>query len=73
MKEFNQKVFDLVTEKILQESDKCFQAKTQIFNTIIRRKHFPSQWKITKIAMMPTGKQLVDVKSYKLLSLLPVL
>lgn len=67
--------FDLITGRVLQESTKkCFKAITQIFNAIIRLNHFPNQWKVAQIVMiLKPGKKSDDVKSYRPISLLPIL
>lgn len=67
--------YDLITGKILQEiTTKCLKAILQIFNAVIRINHFPNHWKIAQIVMIPKpGKKPDDVKSYRPISLLPVL
>ena len=45
-----------------------------IFNACHRVGYFPSQWKLSKvISICKPGKPSSDVKSYRLLGLLPVL
>lgn len=67
--------FDLITGKVLQEATKvCYRTITQIFNAIIRICHFPSQWKVAEVVMIPKpGKKPEDIKSYRPISLLPIL
>lgn len=67
--------FDLVTGTILQKLPfKAIKLITEIFNAIIRTGHFPNEWKVAKIIMIPKhGKPAEEITSYRPISLLPVL
>ena len=67
--------YDLITGKVLQEiTKKCLKAITQIFNSILRLGHFPHQWKVAQIVMLPKpGKPMHAITSYRPISLLPLL
>lgn len=66
---------DLITGKILKELPiraKC--VIRDIFNAIIKLNYFPETWKLAKIIMIPKpGKDRTQVKSYRPISLLPIL
>ena len=66
---------DLISGKILKEATQtCYKAITQIFNAIIRINYFPSLWKLAEIIMiLKPGKKPDEVKSYRPISLLPIL
>lgn len=67
--------FDLITGRVLKSLPrKCLIYITTIFNAIIRIGHFPLQWKIAQIILtLKPGKDPSDVKSYRPISLLPIL
>lgn len=66
---------DLITGKLLKELPlraKCLIQK--IFNAVLKLNHFPSTWKLAKIIMIPKpGKDRTQIKSYRPISLLPIL
>lgn len=66
--------YDLITGKILKELPEIgFKYLTYIFNAILRTSHFPAQWKVAQIIMVPKpGKPAEDVSSYRPISLLPL-
>lgn len=65
--------YDLITNKILKElSRKGLTLLTLLFNAILRLQHFPSQWKVAQIVLIPKpGKPPEQVSSYRPISLLP--
>lgn len=67
--------YDLITGRILKElPDIGVQFTAQLFNAILKIEHFPSQWKVAQIIMIPKpGKPADKVESYRPISLLPVL
>jgi len=67
--------YDLITGKILKELPrKGIRAITQIFNAIFRLEYFPCHWKIGQIIMIAKpGKNLMEVTSYRSISLHPLL
>lgn len=66
--------YDLITAKVLHELPEIgYQYLTQLFNAISRCAHFPLQWKVSQIIMLPKpGKPPTDVTSYRPISLLPI-
>lgn len=66
--------YDLITGKTLQQlPEKGFLFLTQLFNSIMRLGHFPSQWKLAQITMvLKPGKEPENVQSYRPISLLPI-
>ena len=67
--------YDLITGKIIKELPPTgVLFLTQLFNAIIKLSHFPLQWKVAEITMVPKpGKPLEEVCSYRPISLLPIL
>ena len=67
--------YDLITGRILKElPDKCVRLITFLFNSIFRLSYFPDLWKVAEIIMIPKpGQQLDLVRSYRPISLLPIL
>ena len=67
--------YDLITGKVLKElPEKGIRYITQIFNAILRTGHFPDQWKVAQVLLIPKpGKPPEEPKSYRPISLLPVL
>lgn len=66
--------YDLITSKILKELPEIgLDYITVLFNSILRYGHFPSQWKIAQIILIPKpGKPANEVTSYRPISLLPI-
>lgn len=66
---------DLITGEVLKKLPK--KAKiliTSIFNAVLRIGHYPSQWKVAQIILIPKpGKPTHDVSSYRPISLLPTI
>ncbi|WP_333765272.1 hypothetical protein, partial [Streptomyces sp. IBSBF 2390] len=67
--------FDLVTAQVLKNLPKKAEAFLQLLlNTAIKFRHVPSSWKVSEIIMIPKpGKPANDVKSYRPISLLPII
>lgn len=67
--------YDLITGKALQELPEVgFTFINQLFNAVACREHFPSQWKVAQIILIPKpGKPQELVTSYRPISLLPTL
>lgn len=67
--------FDLITGKVLRElPENGYKILTYIFNAALRIEHFPCQWKVAEIVMIPKpGKNPNEVSSYRPISLLPTL
>lgn len=67
--------FDLITGEILKELPrKGFVMLTYIINAVFRLKHVPSSWKVAEVIMLPKpGKPPQEVKSYRPISLLPII
>jgi exonuclease III len=67
--------YDLITGKILKELPEMgTRYITQIFNAILRTGYFPDQWKVAQVILiLKPGKPPEDPKSYRPISLLPVL
>ena len=66
--------YDLITAKILKElPDEGFSFLTLLYNAILRRCSIPPQWKVAQVIMvLKPGKNAVDAKSYRPISLLPI-
>ena len=67
--------FDLITGEILKQIPrKGIVMLTYLFNACFRLKHIPTCWKVAEVIMLPKpGKPPNDVKSYRPISLLPVI
>ncbi|KMQ86445.1 reverse transcriptase [Lasius niger] len=67
--------YNLITGQILQNlPEKGWKFLTQLFNAILRTSFFPLQWKVSQIILiLKPGKKPEDVKSYRPISLLPIL
>lgn len=66
---------DLITGKLIKELPVRAKRLIQhIFNAILRTNYYPNTWKLSKIIMIPKpGKDITQVKSYRPISLLPIL
>lgn len=67
--------FDLITGEILKQLPrKAITMLAYLINAAIRLKHVPSIWKIAEVIMIPKpGKPPNEAKSYRPISLLPVI
>lgn len=67
--------YDLITGTIIKQlPTKAIQALTHLYNSILRVRHFPSQWKTAQIIMiLKPGKPPTEITSYRPISLLPIL
>jgi hypothetical protein len=67
--------YDLITGDILKQLPRIgISAITYVFNSILRTGYFPGQWKVSQIVTIPKpGKPAEDFKSYRPISLLPIL
>lgn len=67
--------YDLITGRVLQEMpEKGFVYLTQLFNSVLRTNFYPPQWKVAQIIpILKPGKDPVEVKSYRPISLLPII
>ena len=67
--------YDHITGQLLKELPrKGIALITALFNSILRVEHFPAQWKVAQIlVILKPGKPANEVKSYRPISLLPVL
>lgn len=67
--------YDLITGKVLQNlPKKGFKLLRIIFNAIVTRGYFPSQWKVAQVIMIQKpGKDPTETSSYRPISLLPIL
>lgn len=67
--------YDLITGSVIKQlPDKALTALNQIYNSILRTGHYPSQWKVGQIILIPkAGKPPEEVTSYRPISLLPIL
>lgn len=67
--------FDLITGEILKQlPKKGVVMLTYLFNAVFRLKHVPDTWKVAEVIMLPKpGKPPSHVKSYRPISLLPVI
>lgn len=67
--------FDLITGEILKQLPrKAMVMLTYLINAVFRLKHVPNIWKVSEVIMLPKpGKPPNDVKSYRPISLLPVI
>jgi hypothetical protein len=66
---------DLITTVMLKEiSKKATVRLVQIFNAIIRLRHFPQEWKTAKVIMLAKpGKPAEEPGSYRPITLLPTI
>ena len=66
---------DLITGEILEKLPEVgLSAFTYIYNSILRTGYFPGQWKVSQfVTILKSGKPPEDVKSYRSISLLPIL
>lgn len=66
---------DRITPKMIRElPHSALKMVLFIFNSILRTGYFPTSWKRSEIVMIPKpGKDLTQVKSYRPISLLPIL
>jgi hypothetical protein len=67
--------YDLITGNLLKELPEVgMRAITQIFNSILRTRHFPGLWNVSQIiSILKPGKLPEEVQSYRPICLLPVL
>ena len=67
--------YDLVTSQILKElPPKGIMKLTHLFNSAIRLRYVPRNWKRAEIITLPKpGKTLYEVSSYRPISLLPII
>ena len=67
--------YDNINGKMLKElPPKAFRFITILINSIFRISHFPAQWKVAQIILIPKpGKAAEFVTSYRPISLLPIL
>ena len=67
--------YDLITGKILKElPTSALTYLTSLFNGVLRLSYFPKQWKVAEVQVVAKpGKPLEDLKSYRPISLLPIL
>lgn len=67
--------FDHITARLMRElPNKGICRLAQIFNAIVRFRHFPQHWKTAKVILLPKpGKNPEEVASYRPISLLPVM
>ena len=67
--------YDLITGEILKKLPEVgLSAITYIYNSILRTGYFPGQWKVSQVVtILKPGKPAEDVKSYRPISLLPIL
>jgi len=67
--------YDLITGEILKKLPEVgLSAVTYIYNSILRTGYFPGQWNVSQIVtILKPGKPAEDVKSYRPISLLPIL
>jgi hypothetical protein len=67
--------YDPITGDILKQLPHVgISALTYVFNSILRTGYFPRQWKVSQIVtILKPGKPAEDVKSYRSISLLPIL
>ncbi|CAK9796217.1 Probable RNA-directed DNA polymerase from transposon X-element [Anthophora plagiata] len=76
-KKTNTKGYNLVTAGIFKEirkSKKPTMAIVHIFNPIIRKRYFPTPWKVAEIIMLlKPGKPDNQLSSYRPISLLPIM
>ena len=67
--------YDLITGLVLKEiPDRTLRFITMIFNAILSTDFYPAQWKVANvIVLLKPNKPPVDTKSYRPISLLPIL
>lgn len=67
--------YDLITGQIVKAiPEKGLRKLVQIINAAFRLKYVPRQWKVAEVIMIPKpGKPANDKKSYRPISLLPVI
>jgi hypothetical protein len=64
---------DLMTGKTHKELPTlCIQYLAQLFNAILLRGYFPTQWKVARILILKPGILLHQLPSYRPISLLPL-
>lgn len=75
LKGFKVPGYDLITKKVLKElPQKALRFITILLNAILRLEYFPAQWKVTQIILISkSGKEPEEIKSYRPVSLLPIL
>ena len=66
--------YDLITGQILKElPDKALVKLLHLINAVFRLEYVPRQWKAAEVIMIPkAGKDFNDKKSYRPISLLPI-
>jgi len=66
--------FDLITGNVLHNlTPKALRVITLIYNSVLRLRYFPVQWKISEIIMIQKpGKPAEETTSYRPISLLPI-
>jgi hypothetical protein len=67
--------YDLITDELLKNlPKKAIVMLTYLFNAVIRLQHMPSCWKVAEMIMLhKLGKPANEVKSYRPISLLPII
>lgn len=67
--------YDLITGELLQKLPrKAVVLLTVIYNSILRLRYFPIQWKLAQVTMIPKpGKPATQANSYRPISLLPIM
>lgn len=75
LKEGKSPGYDLIDTTLIKHlPTNCVQQITKLFNSCLSLKHFPNQWKISKVIMIPKpGKEPTKTSSYRPISLLPIL
>jgi hypothetical protein len=66
--------YDLITGKTLKERPTpCIQYLIKLFNAILLYGHFPAQWKVAQIILIPKQRKPPhQLSSYRPISLLPI-
>lgn len=67
--------YDLITGEVLKQLPrKGVVMLTYLFNAVLRLRHVPGAWKVAEVIMLPKpGKPPNEVKSYRPISLLPII